>query len=41
MNKIKILETALEYIEANLSSEIKTDDAGGAQNDTATGNKCA
>lgn len=26
MNKIKILATALEYIEANLSSEIKTED---------------
>lgn len=30
MNKIEILTTALEYIEANLSSEIKTEDVAGA-----------
>ncbi len=30
MNKIEILATALEYIEANLSSEIKTEDVAGA-----------
>jgi len=30
MNKIETLTTALEYIEANLSSEIKTEDVAGA-----------
>ena len=30
MNKIEILTTALEYIETNLSSEIKTEDVAGA-----------